>query len=75
MKFFDILSEFFPNDTEIRDFMLEHTQSLEIKKEDIISREGGYNRNIYFVEEGLLRLFYFERYCFYWLCLFFNASF
>jgi len=61
MKFFEMLSGFFPNDTEIRNFMTEHTKNTEVKKGEIISKSGSYNRNIYFVEEGLLRSFYFEK--------------
>lgn len=60
MQFFEIISEFFPNDKEIHDFMMDHTKTLEVKRGELISRNGSYNRNIYFVEEGLLRAFYLE---------------
>lgn len=60
MKLFDTIKVFFPNDKEIIDFMQEHTKSLEVKKGELISRNGSYNRNIYFVEDGLVRSFYLE---------------
>lgn len=60
MIFQKIISQFFPNDTEIQDFIIDNIRSLKVKKGDIISRNGSYNRNIYFVENGLLRAFYLE---------------
>lgn len=60
MAFQNIISQFFPNDTDILDFISENVKALEVKKGELISRNGSYNRNIYFVENGLLRAFYLE---------------
>lgn len=60
MVFFETISQFFSNDTEILEFLKAQTHAVQVKKGEIISRAQTYNRNVYFVEKGLLRAFYLE---------------
>ncbi|MGC4130338.1 MAG: Crp/Fnr family transcriptional regulator [Bergeyella sp.] len=60
MKFFEMVSGFLPDEKKIEDFFRDNTQMMEVEKGEIISTNGSYNRNIYFVEKGLMRSFYYE---------------
>lgn len=60
MKLIDMISGFFPHDAEVKDFFNHHCESMEVRKNEIISRNGNINRKVYFVEKGLMRSFYYE---------------
>lgn len=60
MQFLKILTNFFPNDKEVHDFFQEHAQSITTKKGEIISQQDSHNKNVYFLEKGLIRTFYYE---------------
>lgn len=60
MTFIEVVSGIFPYDEEILEFFKQHTQRIVAKKNDVISTNGSMNKNVYFVEKGLLRSFYYE---------------
>ena len=47
-------------DAEIERFFYEECETRTIEKGKLLSEQNHYNRNIYFVEEGMLRMFYYE---------------
>ena len=47
-------------DAEIEKFFYEECNTYTFEKGKLISEQNHYNRNIYFVEEGMLRTFYYE---------------
>ena len=47
-------------DAEIERFFYEECETQTIEKGKLLSEQNHYNRNIYFVEEGMLRMFYYE---------------
>ena len=47
-------------DAEIEKFFYEECNTYTFDKGKLISEQNHYNRNIYFVEEGMLRTFYYE---------------
>lgn len=61
MRILEKLAEYNPNDTEMKSFLLEHTEYISVKKNEVLSRPDSYNRNVFFVEKGLLRSFYIEK--------------
>lgn len=60
MLFLDILANFFPTDKEVHDFFDEHAQSINVKKSEIISQQDSHNKNVYFLEKGFVRTYYYE---------------
>ena len=60
MTFIDVVSGIFPYDEHILEFFKLHTQRIVVKKNEIISTNGSMNKNAYYVEKGLMRLFYYE---------------
>lgn len=60
MKLAEKIAEIFPKEEQMADFLLEHTCRRAVSKNEIISRNGSHNRNVYFVEKGLMRSFYYE---------------
>lgn len=61
MKILERLNEFYPNHPEMERFLLTNTKSIKVRKNEIISTQGSFNRNVYFVEKGLIRSFYIEK--------------
>lgn len=58
--FLETISGFFPSDELVFSFFEDETKSLEVKKGTLISTHDTMNRNVYFVEKGLVRSFYYE---------------
>ncbi len=58
--FLETVSDFFPSDEVILSFFENETESVEVKKGELISTHDSLNRNVYFVEKGLVRSFYYE---------------
>lgn len=61
MTIIEKLSEYFPVDIAMKNFLLDHTEYISVRKNETISRQDSYNWNVYFVEKGLLRSFYVEK--------------
>lgn len=61
MTISEILANYIDIDDDIRRFLVTNTETVLVKKGDIISDQNTLNRNVYFVESGLLRSFYFEK--------------
>ena len=55
------LTSIMSNDTDIKAFLDDYTQEKSIKKGEVLSAAGSHQQNVYFVEEGLLRTFYYEQ--------------
>ena len=60
MKLLGELAEKFELEKETRNSISEYLNTINVKKGEIISRNGSLNRNVYFVEKGLMRSFYYE---------------
>lgn len=60
MKIIDILSKNIKIDGTINQFLTEDFQTKSFKKGELISEQDQYNRNVYFIENGLVRSFYFD---------------
>lgn len=58
--FLETISDFFPSDDVVISFFEEETETIEVKKGEMISTHDSLNRNVYFVEKGLVRSFYYE---------------
>ncbi len=56
----NFLSGIIKTDDDIKDFLLQHVNVLELSKGERLRGEQALDRNIYFVESGLLRTFYNE---------------
>ena len=61
MRILEKLAQYYPHDSELKSFLMEHTEYISIKKNEILSRPDSYNRKVFFVENGLLRSFYTEK--------------
>lgn len=61
MRILEKLSTYYPHASEMKQFLLEHTELIQVKKGELVSEQGGFNRNVYFVEKGLLRSYYIEK--------------
>ena len=60
MLFRETIATFFPTNEELRNFFHDLVVSIEVKKGELISEQDRFNKNVYFVEKGLLRMFYYE---------------
>lgn len=60
MLFLESLIKFFPDDIAVHDFIVSNTTNVTLKKGELLSQSGSYNRNINFVEKGLLRTFHLQ---------------
>jgi CRP-like cAMP-binding protein len=56
----DFLSGIIRIDEDIKDFLLQHVNIIELSKGALLRAEHSLDRNLYFVESGLLRTFYNE---------------
>lgn len=60
VKLIDTLAQHIRIDDEIRYFFENEVTTRTFQKNEIISTQDQYNRNVYFVDEGLARMFYYE---------------
>ena len=60
MKILQEVEKHIKIDAEIERFFYEECETRTIEKGKLLSEQNHYNRNIYFVEEGMLRMFYYE---------------
>lgn len=56
----EVLSKFIRIDDDIKDFLLQNLTTVDVDKGAVIRHAQAVDRNIYFVEKGLLRTFYLE---------------
>ncbi|MCH5688910.1 hypothetical protein LWM68_34445 [Niabella sp. W65] len=56
----NFLSGIIKIDDDIKDFLLQHVHAIALNKGEMLRGEQALDRNIYFVESGLLRTFYIE---------------
>ncbi len=56
----NFLSGIIKIDDDIKDFLLQHVHVIALNKGEMLRGEQSLDRNIYFVESGLLRTFYIE---------------
>ena len=61
MKLLDQISKYIKIDSETEDFFWKETQTKTVAKGAMLSHQNTYNRNVYFMEEGLARMFYYEK--------------
>lgn len=60
MYVLQILSNYLKVDDDIKDFLINHLTTIEVEKGTIVQKANSLDRNIYFVEKGLLRTYYLE---------------
>lgn len=60
LKFREKLTSYVKIDDEIDQFLQEHLRQKTLKRGEILSTQHSVNRNLYYVESGLLRSFYYE---------------
>ncbi|KIA88428.1 Crp/Fnr family transcriptional regulator [Kaistella jeonii] len=60
MELLDALPQNLKTNPDIEKFLSEDFQTKNFKKGELISKQEQYNRNVYFVERGLVRSFYYE---------------
>lgn len=61
MTFEQSLSQYLTIEPEVHDFLINSTETIAVQKNTLLSDHNTLNRNVYFVEKGLLRSFYFEK--------------
>lgn len=61
MKLLDQISKYIKIDEETKNFYLTETKTQTFSKGEILSHQNTYNRNVYFMEAGLARMFYYEK--------------
>ena len=61
MKLLEQISKYIKLDTLTEDFFRTETQTKTFPKGEVLSHQNTYNRNVYFMEEGLARMFYYEK--------------
>lgn len=61
MKLLEQISKYIKIDAETSLFFETQTQSKTFKKGEILSQQNTHNRNVYFMEDGLARTFYYEK--------------
>lgn len=60
MKILQELEKHVKIDAEIEKFLYEECETQTFEKGKLLSQQNQFNRNIFFVDEGLLRMFYIE---------------
>ena len=60
MKILEELKKHTNVDKEIEKFLLEECDRKIYQKGELLSKQSQYNNTVFFVEEGLLRMFYYE---------------
>ncbi len=61
LKLLEQISKYIKTDTETENFFRTETQTKTFAKGEILSHQNTFNRNVYFMEEGLARMFYYEK--------------
>lgn len=61
MKLVDQISKYIKPDALTEDFFRNQTQTQTFAKGELLSQQNTYNRNVYYMESGLARTFYFEK--------------
>ncbi|MBB5332382.1 Crp/Fnr family transcriptional regulator [Chryseobacterium koreense] len=61
MKLLDQISKYIKPDALTEDFFRYQTQTQTFAKGELLSQQNTYNRNVYYMENGLARTFYFEK--------------
>ena len=61
MKLLDQISKYIQPDALTEYFLRTQTQTTVYAKGELLSRQNTYNRNVYYIEKGLTRTFYFEK--------------
>ena len=60
MKLIQELNKHIKVDAEIERFLNEECETKVFEKGEILSKQNQYNHTVFFVDEGLLRMFYYE---------------
>lgn len=61
MKLLEQISKYIKLDALTEEFFRNETQTLTFPKGEILSHQNSYNRNVYYMEQGLARTYYFEK--------------
>lgn len=61
MKLLEQISKYIKLDPITEDFFRNETQTKTFPKGELLSHQNSYNRNVYYMEEGLSRTYYFEK--------------
>lgn len=61
MKLLDQISKYIKIDALTEDFFYNETQTETFAKGEMLSHQSTYNQNVYFMEDGLARMFYYEK--------------
>lgn len=61
LKLVDQISKYIKPDALTEDFFRNQTQTQTFAKGELLSQQNTYNRNVYYMESGLARTFYFEK--------------
>ena len=61
MKLLDQISKYIKLDSITEEFFHTETQTTTFQKGDLLSHQNTHNRNVYYMEEGLARTFYFKK--------------
>lgn len=60
MNLIEELNKHIKLDTEIEHFLREECETKTLEKGEILSKQNQYNHTVFFVDKGLLRMFYYE---------------
>lgn len=60
MKILHEIKKHIKIDLEIEKFLHEECETIGIEKNQLLSEQNYYNKKIYFVDEGMLRMYYYE---------------
>lgn len=61
VKILQEISKYIKTDADTEHFLRNETQTKTFAKGELLSHQDSYNRNVYFMENGLARMFYFEK--------------
>ena len=61
MKLLDQISKYIQLDPITEDFFRTETQTKTFAKGELLSHQNTHNRNVYYMEQGLARTYYFEK--------------
>ena len=61
MTLLDQITKYIKIDDETENFIRTQTYTKTFPKGEMLSRQDTYNRNVYFMEDGLARMFYYEK--------------
>ncbi|MGV8914418.1 MAG: Crp/Fnr family transcriptional regulator [Kaistella sp.] len=61
MNLLDQISKYIKTDADTEHFFRTETETKTFEKGEILSHQNTFNRNVYFMEVGLARMFYYEK--------------